>query len=236
MQNDIIQNQNYDKIMIARYKDSVKYDEHTSYSLSIKNDNDLTSLGFANELNLRSLDIMGCKNVNFSQACDLRTLKIEGCGLTSIEGIQKFQSVENLHLSDNFISDLEPLRPLTDLRSLNLKNNKASNIEPLQDLTNIIFLQLENNGITDISPLRFMRQLAITWLMSNKISDLEPFKDLYSLERVVLTNNQIENLEPLRELNLIFLNVEHNYIRDLSPVKNHQNFARFMVKSQKVKE
>ncbi|CAL6113201.1 T9SS_type A sorting domain-containing protein [Hexamita inflata] len=236
MQNDINQNPNYDQIMIARYKDSVKYDARTSYSLSIQNDDDLTSLGFVNQLNLRSLDIMGCKNINFSQACDLKTLKIEGCGLTSIEGIQKFQSVENLHLSDNLISDLEPMRSLKDLMSLNLKNNKASNIEPLQDLTNIIFLQLENNGITDISPLRFMQRLGITWLTNNKISDLEPLKDLDSLERVVLRNNLIESLEPLRELNLIFLNVENNYIRDISPIQNHQNFSRFMVKYQIVRE
>ncbi|CAL6110296.1 T9SS_type A sorting domain-containing protein [Hexamita inflata] len=229
-------NQIYDEIMIARYKDSIHYDEHTSYSLSIKHDTELTSFGFINQLNLKTLDIIGCKNVDLSQACEVRTLKLEGCSLSSVEGIQKFQAVENIHLTDNFISDLEPLRPLTDLRSLNMKNNKASNIYPLQDLTSIIFLHLENNGISDISPLRFMRKLVIVWLMSNKISDLEPLKDLDSLERLVLTNNLISNLEPLRDLNFIFLNVERNFITDFSPIQTHRNFQRFLIRNQKEKK
>ena len=68
---------------------------------------------------------------------NLRTLTLNGCGLTTLEGFPQLPQLVRLELSDNNLSDgLESLQDacLVNLKSLSLAGNKFSTLESLEPL------------------------------------------------------------------------------------------------------
>lgn len=68
---------------------------------------------------------------------NLRTLTLNGCGLTTLEGFPQLPQLVRLELSDNNLSDgLEALQDacLVNLKSLSLAGNKFSTLESLEPL------------------------------------------------------------------------------------------------------
>jgi len=54
----------------------------------------------------------------------------------------KLSGLTKLDLSDNSISDLQPLQSLTKLTDLDLDDNSISDIKPLASLTNLTGIEL----------------------------------------------------------------------------------------------
>jgi len=85
---------------------------------------------------------------------NLRTLTLNGCGLSTLEGFPQLQNLVRLELSDNNLSDgLEALQDacLVNLKSLSLAGNKFSSLEslePLAGLPNLRDLDLFNCPVT----------------------------------------------------------------------------------------
>src|SRR5690606_10551419 len=71
---------------------------------------------------------------------------------------------QKLYLSDNKISNIEPLSSLTNLTYLYLSSNNISNIEPLSPLTKLTYLSLYNNKIENIEPLFSLTNLTYLYL------------------------------------------------------------------------
>ena len=67
----------------------------------------------------------------------LKTLTLNGCGLTTLEGFPALTNLLRLELSDNNLSDgLEALQEacLINLKTLSLAGNKFSSLEQLEPL------------------------------------------------------------------------------------------------------
>lgn len=125
-----------------------------------------------------------------------------------------------LDLSENQISNIEPLKNLKSLESLYLYDNQISNIEPLIELKSLTTLSLFSNQITDIEPLKGLKSLRLLYLDNNQISNIEPLKELKSLVILGLFDNQIIDIKPLEELlALKEVDVGINKISDISVVK-----------------
>ena len=73
---------------------------------------------------------------------NLRTLTLNGCGLTTLEGFPQLPQLRQLELSDNNLSDgLESLQDacLVNLKSLSLAGNKFSTLESLEPLVRALY-------------------------------------------------------------------------------------------------
>ncbi|KAK0425457.1 hypothetical protein QR680_009211 [Steinernema hermaphroditum] len=82
---------------------------------------------------------------------NLANLSMINCGLTSLEGFPKLPNLVRLDISDNKISNFEPLATCTSLTNLLLCGNKVSavsDLEPLKALTELQSLDLYNCEVT----------------------------------------------------------------------------------------
>jgi hypothetical protein len=102
-----------------------------------------------------------------------------------------------LELSDNQISNVEPLRNLTALSALYLTNNKISNIKPLETLTRLSSLSLGKNHIKDIKALEKVNKVDTLELKENQIEDITPLAKLTEIRLLMIEKNKIKDLTPL---------------------------------------
>ncbi|CAL6023311.1 Hypothetical_protein [Hexamita inflata] len=80
---------NYDDSMIALFKDNINK-EHKL--LSIKVNQDVTSLGFVNDFGIERLKLIKCYNVEFKYTpSNITLLSIAFSNLQNVAGIQKMQ-------------------------------------------------------------------------------------------------------------------------------------------------
>jgi Leucine-rich repeat (LRR) protein len=94
-----------------------------------------------------------------------------------LEGAEFCIHTKNMDLSDNMISDLNPLFELSLLEELNLSDNRIECIDVLSNLINLKILNLADNDIKDITPLFELRKLESVNLTGNKINTKQ-LKDL----------------------------------------------------------
>lgn len=93
--------------------------------------------------------LQGCINqalaATAQAAAELRILACPNAGIRSLEGINRFEALEQLELGSNEIDNLSPLQPLRNLRVVSLRNNDIRNIGPLSALPRLRFVSLEGN-------------------------------------------------------------------------------------------
>ncbi|MFP4443316.1 MAG: CotH kinase family protein, partial [Spirochaetia bacterium] len=127
-------------------------------------------------------------------------LDASGCGIETIEGIER----------------------LSNLQVLDLSGNPLSSIEPLAELPKLVELSLRNTGISDIQPLAHLVRLQVLDLRETDLSEsgLEPLQDLNALEELNLRETGVRDVTVLAELqNLRYLNIHSNdAVSSLEPI------------------
>lgn len=120
-------------------------------------------------------------------------------GIEIITPIAGITTLEELYLSENFISDLSPLESLTSLRVLYAIGNNLTDITPIANLDNLQVLRISTNFITDASALGQLENLAWLELEYNLLQDpaLTPLSDFTDLFVVKLEGNYFTDLSPL---------------------------------------
>ena len=83
----------------------------------------------------------------------------------------KLNTLTELDLSDNRISDMKPLARLTNLTDLSLMGNQISDVKPLAGLTKLTKLNLRQNKISDFTSLSGLTKLTDLWLNGNPIAE-----------------------------------------------------------------
>ena len=99
---------------------------------------------------LRDPALQACLNQtmtsnNTDDPATITLLACPGAGVESLVGIEALESLQQLELSDNQISNLSPLGNLRNLRVLSLRNNRIGNVGTLENLPILRFLSLEGN-------------------------------------------------------------------------------------------
>lgn len=105
---------------------------------------------------LKTLDLSGhmVEDFDFPEAMpSLETLKLAGCGCTSLEFLNQvsLESLRTLDLSGNEIANLAPLAGLTRLTELNISGTQAGSLEPLGGLSELTVLSAEGIPAEDWS-------------------------------------------------------------------------------------
>lgn len=151
-----------------------------------------------------------------TQAANLGELTCEKAGVTNLQGLQPFTSLNYLDLTGNQVSSLTPLRGLSALRTLSLENNFVTDLGPLRNLVNLNYLTVGSNQIADIQVLSQMSGLWLLGLENNQIGDLTPLSRLVNLQELAASGNKISDLNPLKRLvNLRYLNLDHNQVIEI---------------------
>lgn len=190
---------------------------------------------------LTTEDVKNVENLNFGNE--------EGSTdrITSLDGLEAFESLFSLSAYNNDIEDVSPLSGLKRLQYLDLGGNRISDLSPLKDLnlvgvglwgnqitdlrplqemTGMENLSLDGNHITDLTPLFRMSRLTQLTLGDNEISDISPLANLKNLQYLNLGANQISDLRPLKGLNLTELYIWWNQVSDLTPLKDMNSMER----------
>ncbi len=156
----------------------------------------------------------------------LTDLNLSYNSISDITGLEYATNLTYLDLSYNSISDITPLSGLTNLTYLYLYENSISDITPLSGLTNLTDLNLSYNSISDITPLSGLTNLTYLDLDSNSISDITPLSGLTNLTYLYLYENSISDITPLSGLtNLTDLNLSYNSISDITPLSGLTNLT-----------
>lgn len=170
-------------------------------------------------------------------------LNLSGKGLENkdIAGLKYMTNLNEIILSDNYLTDLSALSNLTQLEKLTYHNNDVKSLAYAKKLKKLKVLGAENNGISDLSPLSGMTELTEIWLMNNNISDMSPLKKCKNVNSLSLSGNPIKDcsaasgMKKIRNLHLFncgikslepfkgctkleYVYIGNNQISDLTPL------------------
>lgn len=147
---------------------------------------------------------------------DIYEIRIENDKISSLKGIEHCLNLSSLMIYRSSISDLTPLSGLENLFVLVIHGGSINDITPLESNTNIVCLELTRNNISDISPLTNLFNLESLDITENKVYDLSPLSELQMFSQLNITGNEVTDLTPIKDLNINWLKVEDNPIKDFS--------------------
>jgi hypothetical protein len=147
---------------------SIIYDSQPIERIRTKTRTDLIGYTFYDALKLREY---GDTDIDFPSYYleDIDEFELSSSDINDLEGIQFCIHAISIDLSNNRITDLEPIIGLKDLEELNLSDNQIGYIDDLSNLLNLKSIILSNNVFDDISPLFELKKLEYADLSGNKI-------------------------------------------------------------------
>ena len=164
---------------------------------------------------------LGVADLSPLSGLDLVHLFVSDNAISDLEPLANLLALELLYVDGNRISDLRPLANLIELERLHLNDNAISDLAPLAGLVKLEWLHLDGNRISDLQPLANLFELKQLILDGNDVSDLGPLANLVKLKGLYLDENSVSGLGPLEHLvELEHLRLNHNLVSDLGPLAN----------------
>ncbi|CAL6110278.1 Conserved_hypothetical protein [Hexamita inflata] len=207
--------------------------ELISAKLEIRQDQELQSLDFIQDLKVTNLQIQQCQNVILDPLnINSQTISITMCNLQTISGIESLTDIVYLNMYDNAIQDITPVSNMLNLKSLLFANNCITDLRPVSKLYNIQHLILHANQLTDISPLQYLLNLGWLDISKNKIMDLSPLRKLVKITVFEGEQNQILDVQALSAHNFKCFNINNNFVSDFSPLQLQFRFNFYQIELQ----
>ncbi|CAL6050269.1 Conserved_hypothetical protein [Hexamita inflata] len=198
--------------MLIRYRDKA-----INGSLTVNDDQQLTSIGFVDYLNIKKLILNKCHKINFTETpVKLRHLQVCVTKVQSLQGIERFQQLETLVLRNNSLHRLEKeislFITLSNLKSLNLAQNQLKVVCSFDKLIQLENLDLSENKLQRTNLLAGL-QLKNLDVSFNQLENVDELKDCQSLEQLNIANNKIKSINILNSLTkLVYFNISNNRI------------------------
>ncbi|KAI0972947.1 hypothetical protein F4678DRAFT_427430 [Xylaria arbuscula] len=147
----------------------------------------------------------------------LVTLDVSNNKVPHLDGVP--QSVRNLRITHNSLSELTAWRQLMNLQYVDVSNNEIKSLSAFKDLVHLRTLRADNNQITSLDGIKFHDSLQVLRARDNLIThvDFDGTK-MQRLTELDLGNNQIvafKNSEQLTGLST--LNLRNNYLTSFAP-------------------
>ncbi|KAI1323479.1 hypothetical protein F5Y16DRAFT_383667 [Xylariaceae sp. FL0255] len=144
-------------------------------------------------------------------------LDVSGNSVSTLDGVP--QSVRNLRMTENLLSELTAWRNLMNLQFVDISNNQITNLSAFKDLVHLRALRADNNQITSLNGVKFHDGLEVLRARGNLIThvDFDGAK-MHQLTELDLEDNQIVSFENGNQLaNLNTLNLRRNRLDSLTP-------------------
>ncbi|KAI8625848.1 hypothetical protein F5Y19DRAFT_239375 [Xylariaceae sp. FL1651] len=145
------------------------------------------------------------------------TLDASKNSVSHLDGVP--QSVRNLRMTHNVLSELTAWRHLMNLQYIDISNNQIKSLSAFKDLVHLRTLRADNNQITSLDGIKFHDSLQVLRARGNLIThvDFDGTK-MQRLTELDLENNQIVSFENSEQLScLTTLNLQHNLLTSFSP-------------------
>lgn len=149
--------------------------------------------------------------------------------LSCVKGLKYLINLEEIDISDNYLSDVSWLNSCLKLRKVNLSNNRIDSLSNLEENQNLEYIDASNNEINDISSIKFLTGVKYLDLSSNELKSINDISTAYSLESLFLNDNNLDkdkfydrlsSLENLVELGVGNCNIKFTDIKSLGYINN----------------
>ncbi|KAI0534512.1 hypothetical protein GGR58DRAFT_482476 [Xylaria digitata] len=159
----------------------------------------------------------------------LITLDASKNRVSHLDGVP--QSVRNLRMTHNILSELTAWRQLMNLQYVDVSNNQIKSLSAFKDLVHLRSLRADNNQITNLDGIKFHDSLQVLRARGNLIThvDFDGTK-MQRLTELDLENNRIVAFENSEQLTcLTTLNLDHNCLTSFAPSEGQSSLSlRFL--------
>ena len=167
----------------------------------------------------------------------LRSLTMDGCGLSTIAGLENAQQLTYLDLRSNAIRNITPLSGLADLQELYMAHNALTDLSELSALSNLQKLDVSYNSLTSIAPICSLVGLQRLNVAHNELTDLAAVDNLTALTHLFAGNNSLTDVSALARCgNLVELDLSNNTITDIAALNTLTNITYFNFSYNQVAE
>lgn len=154
----------------------------------------------------------------------LEDLDISDNTVSDIEPLIYYKDLKKLDVSGNTLNDISPLKQLKKLESLNISNTGIINLDSLNDLTQLKELNISGNQVTDISVIKNLKNLEKFSASSCQIADFSPLSNLTKIKTLKISNSYCPDIKFINGMNsLEVLYLQGNSVQDFSPLYNLPN-------------
>ncbi|MBQ6799219.1 MAG: leucine-rich repeat domain-containing protein [Oscillospiraceae bacterium] len=153
----------------------------------------------------------------------LSSLNVSGCALSeeALAAIGSLSTLTELHIDGCGITSLDGIAPLTNLNVLTASGNRLTDISALAGMPALTVLDISNNELTAISALAASTQLQELYLSGNKLSNLGAISANSALTVLEASGCGLTDLSPLENNTaLVTLDVSDNALVSLDGIKN----------------
>lgn len=155
--------------------------------------------------------------------------------MTDITPLEGLVNLQELHLENNHIKNIDSLSKLKNLKVLSLHNNVINNIDALGQLYNLETLYLGINQIQSIESLSQLINLQLLFLFDNQIQSIKSLQPLINLKVLHLSNNHLQSVEYLQSLiNLEVLHIGNNQIQSIESLRPLINLNTLILESNQI--
>lgn len=169
---------------------------------------------------MRSVEAKDCRSA-WDRLASSRRMMLAGFRLQDIKLLAVFPDLEEVALTDNWISDLKPLGSLKKLSSLNLSFNRIRDLTGLEGSINLRELSLSGNEISSLAPLSSLQNLRALDISENQVQGLAALAPLQNLVSLRIADNAVRDLSPLsHHFALEQLSLERNLVESLKPISS----------------
>lgn len=147
---------------------------------------------------------------------------------------------DGFNLDSKGITDLTGLEYAVNIRNLSIRNNNIQDLSPLAHLKELQLLVLDYNNLSgvDLSPIMKLNKMKILSIRDCGLNNINAFEkaNFPEIASLNLYHNRITDISPLRNLtNLRQISITTNAIEDISAVENFKYLTDFRAGWNKIK-
>ncbi|AUX72036.1 leucine-rich repeat domain-containing protein [Erwinia pyrifoliae] len=174
----------------------------------LKNLNQLYSVGFAYNPNLKMEEILKLEHIT--------ELDLSGNQYTGAEfdRLEKYSDMTVLWLNSCQLNSVSFMSGMNKLVQLQIQNNNLTNIDALNSRW-LIGIWATNNRITSLKNVVNLSGLKRLWLDNNQLTDLDWLNKLDNVSHVYASNNKIEKAVVAGHQQIYLLQLDESHITDI---------------------
>jgi len=175
-------------------------------------------------INAGQLEALNCSSVEslegidaFNQLQQLHLSDVRFANLLPLAGLKQIKSLR-LEWGTGQIADLGPLRQLATLEELSVNGQRLADLGPLANLQNLSRLDLIQNKIQDILPITGLGQLQELNLQGNQVPEIPSLSAMRALRSLSLRENRIGTYDGIESSSLNYIDLSHNALKEVRVV------------------
>lgn len=185
-------------------------------------------------------------NVTSSLITGINTLRLEEKNISDLSGLESFENLEYLYISNNTIASIEPLQYCQNMKELYVSNNPniGNNNSAIQRMEQLTKLDLSNTGLTNLQSLedlieRWNENESCTLeelnISGNSIQNIECIGNIKTLNKLNVSDIGVEDISQLQTLTeLKTLNASNNKIENIEPLRKLTQLKYLYLSNNKI--